>query len=347
MPGEERPARAIEEERRDVDDDWRRTPPRRSVMRVFVTGGGGFLGSALVRRLAARGDTAIAFDRSFDLLARHAAPSPRIVAATGDVTDAAGLTEALRRHRPDAVIHCAAVVSVLSSIDSPVGTVRINVEGAVNLFEAMRACGVRRAIHISSEETYGEFRAPVVDEDHPLAPVMFYGVTKVAVEHLGRCYRDLYGMEVINLRTSWVYGPDLPRDRVPKNLIDAALAGRPLHVPSGADSAIDHTYVDDFVDGTLAALDCARHPFDVYNLASGTAPTLAEVVAAVKEIVPGAEVSVGPGVYRHGDRIAVPRKGALDFRRARAAFGYAPRFDIRAGLRAYVAAKSSQTGAVS
>jgi hypothetical protein len=82
MPGEERPAQAIEEERRDVDDDWRRTPPRRSVMRVFVTGGGGFLGS-----------------------------------------------------------------------------VRINFEGAVNLVEAMRACGVRRAIHISSEETYGEFRA--------------------------------------------------------------------------------------------------------------------------------------------------------------------------------------------
>jgi nucleoside-diphosphate-sugar epimerase len=314
-------------------------------MRVFVTGGGGFLGSALARRLADRGDTAIAFDRSFDLLARSAAPSPRIVTAPGDVTDAAGLAEAVQRHRPDAVIHCAAVVSVLSSIDSPVAAVRVNVEGAVNLFEAMRTAGVRRAIHVSSEETYGEFRAPVVDETHPLEPVMFYGVTKVAVEHLGRCYRDLYGTEVINLRTSWVYGPDLPRDRVPKNLIDAALEGRSLHVPSGADSAIDHTYVDDFVDGTLAALDCAHHPFDVYNLASGTAPTLAEVVTVVKEIVPDADVSVGPGIYRHGGRIPVPRKGALDLRRARDAFGYAPRFDIRAGLRAYAAARSGQTGA--
>lgn len=314
-------------------------------MRVFVTGGGGFLGSALAHRFAGRGDTAIAFDRNFDLLARGAAPSPRIVAAQGDITDAAGLTGAMQRHRPDAVIHCAAVVSVLSSIDSPVGAVRVNVEGAVNLFEAMRACGVRRAIHISSEETYGEFSAPVIDETHPLEPVMFYGVTKVAVEHLGRCYRDLYGMEVINLRTSWVYGPDLPRDRVPKNLIDAALEGRSLHLPGGADSAIDHTYVDDFVDGTLAALDCAHHPFDVYNLSSGTAPTLAEVVTAVKEIVPGADISVGPGIYRHGGRIPVPRKGALDLRRAREAFGYVPRFDIRAGLRAYAAAKSGQTGA--
>jgi nucleoside-diphosphate-sugar epimerase len=314
-------------------------------MRVFVTGGGGFLGSALARRLVARGDAVVAFDRSFDLLARDLAPSSQLITVPGDVTDADGLAAALHRHRPDAVIHCAAVVSVLSSIESPLNTVRINIEGAVNLFEAMRSSWVRRAIHISSEETYGEFRAPVVDESHPLDPVMPYGMSKVAVEHLGRFYRDVHGLEVINLRTSWVYGPDLPRDRVPKTLIDAALAGRSLHIPSGGDSAIDHTYVDDFVDGTLAALDCPRHPFDAYNLSSGTAPTLADVVAAVVEIVPGADVSIGPGVYRHGDRIPVPRKGALDLRRARETFGYAPKFDIRAGLRAYAAAKASRAGA--
>jgi nucleoside-diphosphate-sugar epimerase len=315
-------------------------------MRVFVTGGGGFLGSALARRLVARGDVVVAFDRSFDLLARNLAPSSQLITVPGDVTDAEGLTAALHRHRPEAVIHCAAVVSVLSSIESPLDTVRVNIEGSVNLFEAMRSSRVRRAIHISSEETYGEFRAPVVDESHPLDPVMPYGMSKVAVEHLGRFYRDVHGLEVINLRTSWVYGPDLPRDRVPKTLIDAALAGRSLHIPSGGDSAIDHTYVDDFVDGTLAALDCPRHPFDAYNLSSGAAPTLADVVAAVKEIVPGADVAIGPGVYRHGDRIPVPRKGALDLRRARDTFGYAPKFDIRAGLRAYAAAKAGRTGAV-
>lgn len=312
-------------------------------MRIFVTGGGGFLGSALCRKLAARRDAVIAFDTNFDLLRKYFRDAgPDMVG--GDIRDSEAVSEAMRRHRPDAVIHCAAVVSVLSSIANPRDAIRVNIEGSLNVFEAMRQLKVSRLIHISSEETYGEFRAPVIDEDHPLNPQMPYGVTKVAVEHLGRCYRDLHGLEVVNLRTSWVYGPDLPRDRVPKNLIDAALAGRALHIPSGEDSAIDHTYVDDFVDGTLAALDCPKHRYDVYNLSSGKAPTIAEVVAAVKQIVPGADVSVGPGVYRHGDQIPIPRKGALDLRRARAAFGYEPKFDICAGLRAYAAAKTSKAG---
>ena len=100
-------------------------------MRAFVTGGGGFLGGALARRLVERGDAVVAFDRRFDLL--HLAPPSRVVTARGDITDAAGLAAALREARADAVIHCAAFVSVLSSIESPLDTVRVNIEGAVNL----------------------------------------------------------------------------------------------------------------------------------------------------------------------------------------------------------------------
>lgn len=313
-------------------------------MRVLITGGGGFLGSALGAALAGRGDAAIAFDTSFDLLRRSGAAAARVLAVPGDVTDMANVAQAMKEHRPDAVIHCAAIVSVLASLASPRNAVRVNVEGAINVFESMRLLGVRRVIHISSEETYGAFRAAKIDEEHPLNPVMPYGATKVAVEHLGRTYRDLYGLEVVNLRTSWVYGPLLPRNRVPKNLVDAAVAGRALHIASGADSAIDHTYVDDFVAGTLAALDCPRHAHDVYNLSSGTAPTLAEVVAAVRRVVPAAELSIGPGVYRHGDEIAIPRKGALDVSRARAAFNYVPKFDIEAGVRACVDALRARGG---
>jgi UDP-glucose 4-epimerase len=307
-------------------------------MRVLVTGGGGFLGAAVADALAARGDQAIAFDTSFALAPPLKPGVERIVA---DITDPAHVAQVIRQTTPGAVVHCAAIVSVLASLGSPLNVVRVNVEGTINVLEAMRLFGVGRLLHVSSEETYGDFTADRIDEEHPQRPMMPYGASKVAVEHLSRCYRDMHGMEVIHLRTSWVYGPTLPRDRVPKNWIDAALAGRELHIEAGGDSRIDHTYVDDFVAGTLAALDLDRHPHDVYHVASDTAPTLSEVAQAVRDVIPGARVSIGPGVYRHGGRVAIPRKGALDCSRARAAFGYVPRFDIRAGIAAYVDAVRS------
>ena len=186
-------------------------------MRVLVTGGGGFLGAAAARALIARGDTAIAFDTQLTQLA-EAGPGERSVRIVGDITDMANVAQAMAVHKPDAVLHCAAIVGVLSSLGSPINVVRVNVEGSLNVFEAMRLCGIRRCIHMSSEEAYGPFRADKIDETHPLDPVLPYGICKVAVEQFGRTYHALHGLEIINLRTSWVYGPGLPRDRIPKNL---------------------------------------------------------------------------------------------------------------------------------
>jgi len=312
-------------------------------MRVLVTGGSGFLGAAVVRALLDRGDTTIAYDTQPGISAQAAA-ADRLIQVTGDITEPQSLVRAVQAHRPEAVIHCAAIVSVLSSIGSPLEIVRVNVEGSINVFEAMRHASIRRCIHISSEEAYGAFRSDRIDETHPLDPAMPYGICKAAVEHLGRTYRDLHGLEVINLRPSWVYGPGLPRDRIPKNLVDAALAGRPLHIPSGADTAIDHTYIDDVVAAILMALDHPKHRYDAYNVGSGRAVTVSELIAVVREFVPGAGLSVGPGTYRHGGRIEIVRKGALDVSRAAAEFGWRPRFDIRAGLAAYVnALREEQT----
>jgi UDP-glucose 4-epimerase len=307
-------------------------------MRVLVTGGGGFLGAAAVRALVARGDTAIAFDTQLATLS-STGPDGAAIRVLGDITDMANVAQAVMTHKPDAILHCAAIVGVLSSLGSPINVVRVNVEGSLNVFEAMRLGAVRRCVHLSSEETYGAFRADKIDETHPLEPVMPYGICKVAVEQLGRSYGALHGLEVINLRTSWVYGPGLPRSRIPKTLVDAALAGQKLHIPSGADSAIDHTYVDDVVSAMLAALNHKVHRYDAYNIASGAAVTVAKIVGIVKDLIPGADLSVGPGPYRHGDRVELVRKGALDVSRAAAEFGWTPRYDIRAGLAAYVKAE--------
>jgi UDP-glucose 4-epimerase len=306
-------------------------------MKVLVTGGGGFLGAALVRALIVRGDTAIAFDTQLASLA-SLGNHQQLFRVPGDITDMANIAQAMRMHMPDSVIHCAAIVGVLSSLASPINLVRVNIEGSLNVFEAMRLCEIKRCIHISSEEVYGAFRSDRVDETHPLDPVLPYGICKAAVERLGRTYRDVYGLEVINLRTSWVYGAGLPRDRVPKNIVEAALAGRTLQISSGGDVAIDHTYIDDFVSGTLMALDHPKHQFDVYNIASGLAPTINEIAKIVCELVPQAQVTVAPGPLRYSDRLEMVRKGALDISRAANELGWRPSFDIRRGLAACVVA---------
>ena len=307
--------------------------------RVMVTGGAGFLGSAIVGALAARGDEVVAFDLvAGDALRRLAEAFPAVSLHMGEITEWPRIAALLRSERPQAIVHCAAIVGVAASVDAPFRTFQVNVEGSLNLMEAMRLFGVRRMVHISSEETYGPFLAPKAAEDHPQRPLMPYGISKLAVEHLGRSYAGLHGIECIHLRTSWVYGPGLPRARIPKTIVEAALQGRPLHLAAGADFAVDHTHVSDVVQGVLLALDKESHPFDAYNIGSGEAPTLREIVEIVNALVPGADLSVAPGEFTHAGGIPVVRKGALDVTRARTVLGYAPRFDIRAGLAHYVEA---------
>ncbi|MFN0316775.1 MAG: NAD-dependent epimerase/dehydratase family protein [Burkholderiales bacterium] len=302
-------------------------------MKVLVTGGGGFVGGAIVQSLLARGDRVIAFDTHFP---PQWAAHEGLVCLQGDITDMAAVAQAMTRHQPGAVIHAAAIVGVLTSIGSPLNVVRVNIEGSLNVFESMRLAGVKRCVHISSEETYGVFQADKIGENHPQNPVYPYGISKLTVEHLGRTYREVHGIEVLHVRTCSVYGVGLPRERIPKNIVEAALAGRKFHVPSGADTAIDHTYIGDTVSGTLAILDHPQHRYDAYNIASGRTVTLGEIVAMVRDLIPGAQLSIGPGPARHGDQVEMVRKGALDVTRAATELGWRPKYDIRAGLAAYI-----------
>jgi UDP-glucose 4-epimerase len=199
-------------------------------------------------------------------------------------------------------------------------------------------------VNLSSEEIYGPFDSARVDETHPARPLAPYGISKYAVERLARGYAENYGLEIVHVRTCWVYGPGLPRPRVPKIFVDAAVAGRGLYVPSGGDYRVDHVYIDDCVDGIVKALDKPQHRFDAYHISTDEAPSLAEIVEIIRELVPGADLGIGPGPYRFVDGTAAVRKGALDIARARAELGYEPRYPIRKGLAAYIAATRAGRG---
>jgi UDP-glucose 4-epimerase len=315
------------------------------VARILVTGGAGFIGSGVIAELAARGDEVIAFDIT---------RSPRVDAALGkypsvefvqgEITEWPQVMGVMQSRKPHAIVHCAAVVGVTNSLASPIGTFRINVDGSLNVFEAMRLCGVKRLINLSSEETYGVFEKEKIDETHPNRPLAPYGISKFAVERLACNYVSTYGLEIVHIRTCWVYGPGLPRPRVPKILVDAAVELRKLHIAGGGDFRVDHVYIDDCIDGIIRALDKPQHNHDIYHIATGEAPSLSEIISMIKELVPEADLAIGPGAYKFVDGTEAVRKGALDITRARAELGYEPRFPIRQGLAAYIEATRAGRG---
>jgi UDP-glucose 4-epimerase len=305
--------------------------------RILVTGGSGFIGASVVKALAARGDEVIAFDIAGSArLAAMVREHPNIEFVQGEITEWPQVVGLIKGRTPDAIIHCAAIVGVTNSLASPIGTFRVNVDGSLNLFEAMRLFGVRRVVNLSSEETYGIFEADTINENHPNRPLKPYGISKYAVERLACDYQSAHGLEIVHVRTCWVYGPGLPRPRAPKIFVDAAVSGKKLHLPDGGDFRVDHVYIDDCVDGIIKALDKPSHRFDIYHIATGNAPSLSEIVDIVKGLEPKADLSIGPGPYRFSDGTEAVRKGALDIARARAELGYEPRFQIKDGLAAYM-----------
>lgn len=308
--------------------------------KILVTGASGWLGSAIVEALLKRGDAVVATDIAVSpAIAALAAHQPQLATAIADLGEWHQVVHLFETHRPDAVIHAAAIVGVVQAADIPIKAQRVNVEGSINLFEAMRLGGVKRVIHISTEETYGDFRAPVIDEDHPQTPLSVYGLTKLAAEHYGRVYSREHGLECINVRTCWVYGPHLPRLRMPRTFVEAALRGEPFHQADGGTFAVDQVYIDDTVAGALLALDKPKHTYDAYNIATGVSPTLRDTAEAVNRAVPGARITIGDnGPYHHGGRILSALKGALDISRARTELGYAPRYDLQSGIEATIVA---------
>lgn len=317
--------------------------------KVLVTGACGWLGGAIVDALLRRGDDVVATDLAISpAMAKLAVREERLTAKAADLGEWHQVMRVIADSRPDAVVHAAAIVGVIQAADIPLKAQRVNVEGTINLLEAMRLHGVARVIHISTEETYGDFLAPVINEDHPQKPLSIYGLTKLAAEHFGRVYSRDHGLECINVRTCWVYGPHLPRLRLPRTFIEAALRGEAFHQPDGGNLAVDQVYIDDTVAGVLLALDKQKHNYDAYNIATGVAPTLRDTAEAVNRAIPGARITVGDsGPYHHGGTVLSAAKGALDISRARTELGYEPRYDLQRGIEATITATRARMTGVS
>jgi UDP-glucuronate 4-epimerase len=309
-------------------------------MKVFVTGGAGFIGSHLLEACLSRGDEVAVLD-NFDLFyarerkesnLRNARSQSGFVGLyDGDIRDRSLVGRVFQEWQPDAVIHLAALAGVRPSLEAPDRYCDVNLTGtAVLLQEAARA-GVGRFLFTSSSSVYGARpRGPFVEDseaDQPLSP---YGATKRGGELLCHAMHHTTGMAIACLRIFTAIGPRQRPDLAIHKFARLILAGKPIPVYGDGSAERDFTFVTDIVDGFLRALDHADG-FHTYNLGRGKPVTLNETISAL-------ERALGMTAEReHQPRhVGDPPCTWASIERAKRELGYAPTVAYEDGIRAFV-----------
>ena len=301
----------------------------------LVTGGAGFIGSALVRALLARGDRVRVFDNFFsgkrENLAEVAGDVELIEA---DLRDDVTLARALAGI--ELVFHEAAIPSVPRSLVDPVASHDVNASGTLKLLQAARQAGVRRVVYAASSSAYGDTPTlPKVETMRPM-PLSPYAVSKLAGELYCRVFSGAYGLETVCLRYFNVFGPRQdPKSEyaaVIPRFVTAALAGREVTIYGDGTQSRDFCFIDNTVEANLLAGSAPGVAGEVFNVACGAATTLNEVVRLVGERV-GHEIPV-----RHVERRTGDVKHSLaDIGAARDRLGYRAAISFAEGLARTVA----------
>ena len=302
-------------------------------MRLLVTGGAGFIGSAFVRYVLAHRPgahvltlDALTYAGNLENL-RRVSDHPRHEFVHGDIRDEARVAAAFAGG-VDAVVHFAAESHVDRSILSPDPVIDTNVRGTGRLLDAARAARVSRFVHVSTDEVYGDIEEPLeADETFPLKPSSPYAASKAASDLLALSYVRTYGLPVVITRASNNYGPyQFPEKLIPL-MISNALEGVPLPVYGDGQQVRDWLHVDDHCRAILAVLEHGKTG-EVYNVAGASHLPNLDVIRRVIEIVGVSENLI----TRVTDRPGHDRRYALRGDKIARDTGFAPAVPFEEGL---------------
>jgi len=309
-------------------------------MNFLVTGGAGFIGSHVCERLLQDGHAVWALD---DLNSFY---SPAVkeknlkeIAALGkpftfilnNLSDVRALENLFSQVQFDQVIHLAARAGVRPSLDEPEFFQQVNVEGTVNILEAARRHGVKKALLASSSSVYGvNKKVPFSESDPVFSVISPYAASKLACEALGHVYHYVYGMDVAMLRFFTVYGPRQRPDLAIHKFAKLIQAGKPIPVYGDGSTERDYTYISDIVDGVFACTQ-KKFTYEIFNLGESQTVKLSRLIELLETAL-GKKAIIERLPAQPGD---VPRTYA-DISKARTLLGYHPRVKIEEGIPQFV-----------
>lgn len=300
-------------------------------MRALVTGGGGFIGSHLARRLLREGYEVRVLD-NFATGRRE-----NLLDIGGDVDLIEGDIQSYERvHNAvrgcQVVAHVAALPSVPRSVQDPLTSNATNVTGTLNVLLAARDSDVGRVVYSSSSSVYGANAELPKREEMTALPISPYAVAKHAGESYCRAFHQVFGLETVSVRYFNVFGPGQdPLSQyaaVIPNFISALLAGKAPIIYGDGEQSRDFTYIDNVVEGTFRALTKSGNGGKVFNIAMGGRVTLNELFASLRDMI---GIDIEP-IYEPGRPGDVPHSEA-SIERARADLGYEPVVSTEDGLR--------------
>ncbi|TYP68496.1 dTDP-glucose 4,6-dehydratase [Stutzerimonas stutzeri] len=316
-------------------------------MKILITGGAGFIGSAVVRLAIARGHhvvnlDALTYAANLENVA-EAAQSDRYAFEQADIRDRAALDRILAQHRPDAIMHLAAESHVDRSIDGPAAFVETNVIGTFNMLEAARAYWTAqgrpdsfRFHHISTDEVFGSLgETGQFTETTPYDPRSPYSASKAGSDHLVRAWAETYGLPVVLTNCSNNYGPyHFPEKLVPVVILKA-LSGQPIPVYGDGGNIRDWLYVEDHADALLLVLEKGQlnRSYNIGGENEATNIDLVRTICAHMDELHPAGAPHSDLITFVTDRPGHDRRYAIDPTRIRTELGWRPSVTVEEGLR--------------
>ena len=311
--------------------------------KYVVTGGAGFIGSALVRTLLAAGGEVHAIDNLLSGREKNLDEiRDRVTLHVADIRDGAAIRPVIAG--ADTVFHLAAIPSVPRSIDDPRPSHEVNIDGTFEVYEAAVSGKVRRLVYAASSSAYGDSETLPKVETMPAKPKSPYAVQKYVGELYASVYASCFGLETVALRFFNVYGPRQDPSSAYSGILSLfmkhLIARTQPTIFGDGEQSRDFTYVEDVAALCLKAADAAGVSGKMFNAGNGGRYTLNEIWAMLQKME-GVEIGVKYGPPRAGD----VRHSMADTTAAIAGLGHAPKFTIEAGLKKTLAWYKASLGA--